>query len=142
MSYQAVIWDGSGNMVAEKIVSIKISILKGSVTGPAVYAETHRIQTNVNGLISLLIGGGTSVTGKISEINWGGGSFFLKTETDPTGGANFSIIGTTQLVSVPYAIHTVIKPQNMKAIAPSKLEYVLRFIDRRNTYIPIPAING
>ena len=106
ISYQAVIWDGSGNLVAEKMVSIKISILQGSVTGPAVYAETHRIQTNVNGLVSLLIGGGTSATGKISDINWGGGSFFLKTETDPTGGANFSIIGTTQLVSVPYAIHS------------------------------------
>ena len=106
MSYQAVIWDGSGNLVAEKMVSIKISILQGSVAGAAVYAETHRIQTNVNGLVSLLIGGGTSVTGKISDINWGGGSFFLKTETDPTGGANFSIIGTTQLVSVPYAIHS------------------------------------
>ena len=106
ISYQAVIWDGSGNLVAEKMVSIKISILQGSVTGAAVYAETHWIQTNVNGLVSLLIGGGTSATGKISDINWGGGSFFLKTETDPTGGANFSIIGTTQLVSVPYAIHS------------------------------------
>jgi len=106
MSYQAVIWDGSGNLVSEKIVSIKISILQGSVTGPAVFSETHRIQSNVNGLVSLLIGGGTSASGKISDINWGGGSYFLKTETDPTGGANFSINGTTQLVSVPYAIHS------------------------------------
>ena len=106
MSYQAVIWDGSGNLVSEKIVSIKISILQGSVTGPAVFSETHRIQSNVNGLVSLLIGGGTSATGKISDINWGGGSYFLKTETDPSGGVNFSIIGTTQLVSVPYAIHS------------------------------------
>ena len=70
ISYQAVIWDGSGNLVVEKMVSIKISILQSSVTGVAVYAETHRIQTNVNGLVSLLIGGGTSVTGKISDINW------------------------------------------------------------------------
>lgn len=106
MSYQAVIWDGSGNLVSEKIVSIKISILQGTVTGPAVFSETHRIQSNVNGLVNLLIGGGTSATGKISDINWGGGSFFLKTETDPTGGTNFSIIGTTQLVSVPYAFHS------------------------------------
>lgn len=104
MSYQAVIWDASGNLVSEKMVSIKISILQGSMTGTSVYSETHKIQTNINGLVSLMIGGGTSATGKIAEINWGGGSYFLKTETDPTGGVNFSITGTTQLVSVPYSL--------------------------------------
>jgi hypothetical protein len=95
MSYQAVIWDGSGNLVAEKTVSIKISILQGSVNGTSVYSENHRIQTNINGLVNLMIGGGTNATGKISDINWGLGSYFLKTETDPAGGSNFSIIGTT-----------------------------------------------
>ena len=104
MSYQAVIWDASGNLVSEKMVSIKISILQGSVTGTSVYSETHRVQTNINGLVSLMIGGGTNATGKISDINWGSGSYFLKTETDPTGGVNFSITGTTQLVSVPYSM--------------------------------------
>jgi uncharacterized protein (TIGR02145 family) len=104
MSYQAVIWDASGNLVAEKMVSIKISILQGSVSGTSVYSENHRVQTNVNGLVSLMIGGGTNATGKISDINWGGGSYFLKTETDPTGGVNYSITGTTQLVSVPYSL--------------------------------------
>ena len=106
MSYQAVIWDGSGNLVAEKMVSIKISILQGSVTGTSVFSETHRIQTNVNGLVSLMIGGGTNATGKIADINWGAGSYFLKTETDPTGGGNYNIVGTTQLISVPYAMHS------------------------------------
>ena len=106
MSYQAVIWDGSGNLVAEKMVSIKISILQGSVTGTSVFSETHRIQTNVNGLVSLTIGGGTNATGKIGDINWGAGSYFLKTETDPTGGGNYNIVGTTQLISVPYAMHS------------------------------------
>ena len=106
MSYQAVIWDGSGNLVAEKMVSIKISILQGSVTGTSVFSETHRIQTNVNGLVSLMIGGGTNATGKIADINWGAGSYFLKTETDPTGGVNYNIVGTTQLISVPYAMHS------------------------------------
>jgi uncharacterized protein (TIGR02145 family) len=106
MSYQAVIWDASGNLVSEKTVSIKISILQGSVSGTSVYSETHKIQTNINGLVSLTIGGGTNATGKISDINWGIGSFFLKTETDPTGGSNYIITGTTQLVSVPYALHS------------------------------------
>jgi len=104
MSYQAVIWDGNGNLVSEKMVNIKLSILQGSVIGTSVYSETHRVQTNVNGLVSLMIGGGFNLLGKISDINWGGGSYFLKTETDPTGGGNFTITGTTQLVSVPYAL--------------------------------------
>jgi hypothetical protein len=106
MSYQAVIWDATGNLVAEKMVSIKISILQGSVTGTSVFSETHRIQTNVNGLVSLMIGGGTNATGKIADINWGAGSYFLKTETDPTGIGNYNIVGTTQLISVPYAMHS------------------------------------
>jgi uncharacterized protein (TIGR02145 family) len=103
MSYQAVIWDASGNLVSEKTVSIKISILQGSVTGTSVYSESHRVVTNINGLVSLMIGGGTNATGKIAEINWGIGSFFLKTETDPNGGNSYTIIGTTQFVSVPYS---------------------------------------
>jgi uncharacterized protein (TIGR02145 family) len=106
MSYQAVIWDASGNLVSEKMVSIKLSILQGSVSGTSVYSENHRVQSNVNGLVSLMIGGGTNATGKISDINWGSGSFFLKTETDPAGGSNYIITGTTQLVSVPYALHS------------------------------------
>jgi uncharacterized protein (TIGR02145 family) len=106
MSYQAVIWDASGNLISEKMVSIKLSILQGSVSGTSVYSENHRVQSNVNGLVSLMIGGGTNATGKISDINWGSGSFFLKTETDPAGGSNYIITGTTQLVSVPYALHS------------------------------------
>jgi len=106
MSYQAVIWDASGNLVSEKMVSIKLSILQGSVSGTSVYSENHRVQSNVNGLVSLMIGGGTNSSGKISDINWGGGSFFLKTETDPAGASNYIITGTTQLVSVPYALHS------------------------------------
>ena len=103
MSYQAVIWDASGNLVSEKMVSIKISILQGSVTGTSVYSETHKVQTNINGLVSLTIGGGTNSTGKISDIYWGGGSYFLKTETDPTGGNSYTITGISQLMSVPYS---------------------------------------
>ena len=95
MSYQAVIWDVAGNLVVEKEVNIRLSILQGTATGQAVYVETHRPRTNANGLVSLLIGGGNNVSGKIADIKWGDGNFFLKTETDPSGGTNYSITGTT-----------------------------------------------
>ena len=126
MSYQAVIWDASGNLVSEKTVSIKTSILQGSVTGTSVYSETHKVQTNINGLVSLMIGGGTSAAGKISDINWGSGSYFLKTETDPTGSNSYTITGITQLVSVPYSFFSG-KTETIKTIKPGIKGQVLTF---------------
>jgi hypothetical protein len=105
MSYQAVVWDGSNNLVVSSAVGMQISILQGSVTGTAVYEETHTATTNANGLVSVEIGAGTVVSGDISTIDWSAGPYFLKTETDPTGGTTYTITGTTQLMSVPYALH-------------------------------------
>lgn len=105
MSYQAVIRDASNNLVSNSAVSVRISILQGSATGSVLYAETHNDNTNVNGLVSLEVGSGTVVNGNISTINWENGPYFIKTETDPNGGTNYSIQGTTQLVSVPFALY-------------------------------------
>ena len=79
MSYQAVIWDAAGNLVSDKAVNIKLSILQGSVTGISVYSEFHKIQTNENGFVSLMIGGGSNIKGNMSDISWEDGSYFLKT---------------------------------------------------------------
>ncbi len=106
LSYQSVIRDGSNQLVTNQNVGIRISILQGSITGVSVYIETHTITTNANGLVSLQIGGGTVVSGSMSGIDWGNGPYFIKTETDPTGGTTYSITGTSQLLSVPYALHS------------------------------------
>lgn len=103
MSYQAVIRNSSNALVTNAPVKMRISILQASATGNAVYSELHSTTTNANGLVSIEIGGGTSPTGTFSSINWGNGTYFLKTETDPTNGSTYSIIGTSQLLSVPYA---------------------------------------
>ena len=105
MSYQAVIRDGSNALVQSQSVGMQVSILQGSASGTAVYVETHNATTNINGLVSIEIGGGTLVSGSFSTINWGNGPFFIKTETDPAGGSNYAITGTTELLSVPYAIY-------------------------------------
>lgn len=105
MSYQAVIRDGSNNLVASTTVGMQISILQGSVNGTAVYVETQTPITNINGLVSIEIGAGTVISGDFSAIDWANGLHFIKTETDPTGGTSYSIIGTSQLLSVPYALH-------------------------------------
>lgn len=105
MSYQAVVRNASDALVTNKAVGMKVSVLKGSATGTAVYVETHKPTTNANGLVSVSIGGGTVVSGAFADIDWANGLYFIKTETDPAGGTSYSITGTSQLLSVPYALH-------------------------------------
>ena len=104
MSYQAVIRNSSNVLVTNTTVGIKISVLQGASTGTGVYVETHTTSTNANGLVSLQIGAGSVLSGSFATINWANGPYFIKTETDPTGGTNYSISGTTELLSVPYAL--------------------------------------
>jgi len=105
ISYQSVIRDGNNKVIASSTVGIKISLLQGSSTGPAVYVETHRKSTNANGLVSLEIGTGTVLLGSFASINWANGPYLVKTETDPTGGTNYSAPGVFALNSVPYALY-------------------------------------
>ena len=104
MSYQAVIRNTSGALVTSTSVGMKISILQGSATGTVAYSETQTASTNANGLVSLEIGAGTVVSGTFSGINWANGPYFIKTQTDPLGGTNYTIVGSSQLLSVPYAL--------------------------------------
>jgi hypothetical protein len=105
VSYQSVIRDGNNKVIASSTVGIKISLLQGSATGTAVYVETHQKTTNANGLVSLEIGTGTVLSGSFASINWANGPYLIKTETDPTGGTNYSAPGVFALNSVPYALY-------------------------------------
>ena len=104
MSYQAVIRNSSSALVTSTPVGMKISILQGSTTGTPIYVETQTATTNANGLVSLEIGTGTAITGTFAAINWANGPYFIKTETDPNGGTAYTIAGTNELMSVPYAL--------------------------------------
>ncbi len=107
MSYQAVIRDGDNQLVSNQTIGMRISILRGSADGEEVYQETYdpNPTTNANGLVSLEIGSGKPIIGSLSEIDWSTGLYFIKTETDPAGGTNYSVTGVSQLMSVPYALY-------------------------------------
>ena len=105
MSYQAVVRDANNALIMNQAVGMKIQILQGSVSGTTVYEETQTPTSNDNGLITLEIGTGTIVSGMFGSIDWSSGPYFIKTETDPTGATNYTISGTSQLMSVPYALY-------------------------------------
>lgn len=105
MSYQAVVRNSTNALVTSSPVGVQISILQSSPTGIAVYIERHTPTTNANGLATFEIGNGTVVAGSFSGIDWANGPYYLKTETDPTGGTTYTISATTQLLSVPYALY-------------------------------------
>ncbi len=107
ISYQSIIRDANKVVVASSPVGIKISLLQGTATGPAVYVETHASTTNANGLVSLEIGTGTVLSGTFAGIDWSNGAYLIQTETDPTGGTNYSIPGIAALNSVPYALNAL-----------------------------------
>jgi len=105
MSYQAVIRDNNGQLLTNHLIGMQIRIIKDTTTGIALFIETHTPTTNMNGLVSLEIGSGNVSLGNFSTIDWANGPYFLKTEIDPNGGNQYTIVGISQLLSVPYAFH-------------------------------------
>ena len=101
-SYQAVVRDAQENIIANKFIGVHVSILQNQTV---VYRETHLIPTNANGLLSLEIGGGLVQFGTFATIDWSNGKHFVKTEIDLNGGTNYTLSSTTELLSVPYALH-------------------------------------
>lgn len=114
-NYQAVVRDSDGEIIENATVGVQISILQESENGTPVYVESFSPQTNDYGLISLEIGTGTPSEGDFESINWGDGPFFIKTEADPAGGTSYTDLGSSPLVSVPYALHATTSETAMYA---------------------------
>ena len=101
MSYQAVIRNSSDALVTNTQIGLEVNIRQGTTSGTVVYTETQTPTTNANGLVSIEIGGGSG----FNTIDWANGPYFIETKTDPAGGTNYTITGTSQLLSVPYALY-------------------------------------
>lgn len=104
-TYQAVARNISGDIIPNQDVSFRISLLQGNIDGVSVYKEEHFVTTNAFGLVILTIGQGLNPQGNFSLINWGAGPYFLMVEFDANGKNDFSLMGTNELLSVPYALY-------------------------------------
>ena len=104
-NYQGVARDNSGNVLPNQNIGLRLSIRQGTPTGTIVYRETHSASTYQFGLFDIEAGGGTVISGVFSSINWSSGPYFFQTEMDASGGTNYLNLGTSQLLSVPYALY-------------------------------------
>ncbi len=106
INFQSILRNTNGEVVANKNVKLKISIQSGSMMDTTVYSETHLKTTDASGLMSLKIGTGTVIMGRFDSIKWEKAPHFIKLEADFNGGNNFELLGTQELMSVPYAFHS------------------------------------
>ncbi len=105
-NYQAVIRNASGDILANSQITVQISILQDSESGSAVYVETFNPTTNDYGLIAIKLGKGTIQSGTFIAIDWGAHAYYVKIEIDPNNGTDYTHMGTSQLLAVPYALYS------------------------------------
>ena len=106
MGYQTVVRNSNNELVVNQLVGVKISILEDNINGGAVFVETHSVMTNANALATLQIGTGTpQLVATLADVDWEHHDYYIKAEIDPAGGSNYSVLGTQQLITVPYAFY-------------------------------------
>lgn len=103
--YQAVVRDAGNTILNNQAVGMRVTIQQGSIGGTTVYQETFAPTTNAYGLLNLEIGSGTVVSGDFTTIDWSAGPYFIETAVDVAGGTSYQVMGTSELMSVPYALH-------------------------------------
>lgn len=107
ISFQAIVRNGNEQLVANQGIGVRISIQQGMNDTIEMYAETQSVSTTSTGMISIEIGAGNVEKGNLMEIDWSDGNYFIQVDIDPSaaGGKNYTISGSCELVSVPYALH-------------------------------------
>jgi hypothetical protein len=114
-NYQGIARDNAGKELKSQNLGIRINIHYLSGSGTIIYQEKHTATTNNFGVFTVKVGAGTVLSGTFSTINWADGPYYIETELDPTGGTSYSSMGTSQLISVPYALYAANSGSAMKA---------------------------
>ena len=120
-NYQAVVRNSSGQIISNREVSIRLSILQGSETGTSVYSHTGHVTSNQNGVITFVVGENSAA---YAAINWANGPYYLKSEIDVNNGSDYSLSTTQQILSVPYAQHALVADHVSTAFVPNELDPV------------------
>jgi hypothetical protein len=135
--YQALVRNTTGELVVSKQVSFRLSILAGNTSGVAVYIESQTASTDRDGLVSLTVGNGSDKTGNFSTIDWNSDKYFLKVETDPEDGVNYTEVNTTQLLNVPFEAQKKSTKRPTEIVIEDEFlmtrKYVGEFLDFRHT---------
>lgn len=105
INYQAIARDASGTIIASSNIGLKFKIIQGSPTGTVSYEETNTVTSSASGIFTVAIGSGTPVSGSLSTVDWANGPFYIEISIDPAGGTSYSVVGVSQLLSVPYALY-------------------------------------
>ncbi len=146
ISYQAIALNNSGNPVASSSVGIRLSVLDNSISGTNLYTETHTKITNAQGLFNLIIGQGTATMGTFNTVNWATNSKFLKVEMDIAGGTSYVLVGTSQLLSVPYALAAeslVTSPgEGITLVSPNGTPYQVTVNDAGQLSMPTSGVQS
>lgn len=136
-SYQALVRNTAGKIMAEKPVSVKISILTGSPDNSVVYCEKHHVTTDSLGMVSLDIGDGTDKTGSFGSIDWSAKIYYLKVEIDPAGGKEYTDMGMIQIMNMPKSSTAKSSKKPDQTIIEDKLlvsrKYIGSYLDYRHT---------
>ncbi len=106
VNYQSVARNSAGQILTNQTISLRLTIHDTTSTGAIVYKEQHTVQTNAFGTFSVVVGGGIVLQGTFNSINWGIGDKYLQVEMDFNGGSNYTSMGVSQLISVPYALYS------------------------------------
>ena len=106
-NFQGVATDLNGNPLINKSIGLEFALIKGDPQGSILYLESHQVTTDAFALFSIAIGRGHARIGDISDISWGDGPIFMRTALDENGGENYRVVGTSELLSVPYALYAL-----------------------------------
>ena len=141
-SYQAVVRNSQGKVIAKQPVGIKVEIVQGSTEGTVVYAETQRPESSQTGTVNLLIGTGTATEGTFADIDWGAVTYFLRISLSLDGSDNYKVVSTTQMLPVPYALYaekagSVVNKESEDAkTETSNVDYILEAA-AVDSYLPV-----
>ncbi len=101
-NYQGIARQADGTPISEQDIGIRVSIIDGP-QGAIQFTEEHFLTTNNFGLFTAVVGQGNG-NSTLNSVDWSLGNLWLQIELDPDNSGSYIMMGSQQLMSVPYAL--------------------------------------